>query len=55
MTQVFDIGRQKFYALAEYMVTGLVLIFGFRYLKQIIEVVMTELYKIFIQGGRVAF
>ena len=55
MTQIFDLGRQKMYEVAEYMVTGLVLIFGFRYIRQIIAVVMTELYKIFIQGGRVAF
>lgn len=40
------------YDMAEYAITGLVLIFGIKYLKEIIEIVFTDLYAYFIQGQR---
>ncbi len=44
--------KTALYELAEYAISGLVLIFGVKYLKEIIEIVFTELYAYFIQGQR---
>ncbi len=53
MTASFLINRQKLYEIAEWAITGIALILGFQYLKQIIAYVLMELYKIFIQHGPV--
>lgn len=53
MTTPFFIDRQKLYELAEWLVTGMTLILGLRYLKQIIAYVLMELYRIFIRRGGV--
>ena len=51
MTASFFIDKQWFDELAAWIAAGMVLVFGFRYLKQIIAYVAMELYRIFIQGG----
>ncbi len=51
MTQPTFILRDKLYELGQWLITGLVLVLGLRYIKQIIAFVLTELYRIFIQGG----
>lgn len=54
MTFTFQTERDRIYKMAEYAVTALVLIFGLNYLKQIVAMVLMELYKIFVQRGPVA-
>ena len=44
------ITRDTLYILAEYLTTGLVLILGLKYLRDIMSFVFTELYKYFVQG-----
>ena len=51
MSAPIYIDKQKLYELAELIVTGMVVIFGYQYIKQIIEYVLTELYELFIQKG----
>lgn len=48
----YTLNKETLYSMAEYIITGLVLIFGLKYLKDIIEIVLTELYGYFIQGQR---
>lgn len=43
------LNKQELYALAEWIITGMALIFGIHYLKQIIAFVLMELYKLIIQ------
>jgi len=45
----FLIDKQKLYELAEWLITGMVLVFGFKYLKQITVYVLMSLYRLFIQ------
>lgn len=45
--------KQKLYELAEWLITGMVLVFGFRYLKQIVAYVLMELYHTLVQKGGV--
>ena len=51
MTTPFLLDKQKLYEIAEWIIAGMVLVFGFQYLKQIVAFVLTELYKILIQRG----
>lgn len=51
MVLPFLFEKQSLYELAEWIVTGMVLIFGMRYIKEIIAYVLMELYRIFIQHG----
>jgi hypothetical protein len=48
----YALNKETLYSIAEYTITGLVLIFGLKYLKEIVEIVFTELYVYFIQGQR---
>lgn len=50
MEPVFYITKEKILELAEWLITGLVLVYGFQYLKQIVAYVLTELHRIFLQG-----
>lgn len=43
------IDKQKLYELAEWLITGMVLVFGFKYLKQITAYVLMGLYRLFIE------
>lgn len=51
MALPFIIDKQTLYQLAEWIITGIALVVGFRYLKEIIAYVLMELYRIFIQRG----
>lgn len=51
MTAPFTIDKEMLYEIADGIITGLLLIFGFRYLRQIISMVLEELYHFFIEGG----
>lgn len=44
-----QIGRQKLYEIAEYAVAALVLLYGIRHIREIIAIVLMELYKYLIQ------
>lgn len=48
------VDRQKLYELAEWFVTAMTLLLGYRYLKQIVAYVLMQLYRIFIQKGMIA-
>lgn len=41
--------KQKLYEIAEYAVLGLVLMYGAKHIKQIIVIVLMELYKYLVQ------
>jgi len=43
------ISKIKLYELAQWVVGGMTILFGLKYLKQVIVFVMTELYKLLIQ------
>lgn len=51
MTAPFTIDKGMLYEIADTIITGLLLIFGFRYLRQIISMVLEELYHFLIEGG----
>lgn len=51
MTAPFTIDKGMLYEIADGIITGLLLIFGFRYLRQIISLVLEELYYFFIERG----
>jgi hypothetical protein len=48
----YAISKEMLYEVAEYIVTGLVLVFGLKYLKEIVQIVFNQLYAYFIQGQR---
>lgn len=50
----FSTNRQLLYEVAEWVITGLVLIFGLRYLKSITAYVLMELYRLFTRSGVVS-
>jgi hypothetical protein len=54
MQPTYLIAREKLYELAEWLVTGMVLVFGLQYIRQIIAFVLMELYRIFIQRASVS-
>jgi len=53
MTTPFIIDKLKLYELAEWIITGMVLVLGVHYLRQIIVYVLMELYRIFVQRGAI--
>jgi hypothetical protein len=46
-----SISKAKLYEMAEWAVTALALMFGWRYLKQIIAWVLMEMHRLLIQRG----
>lgn len=51
MTAPFLVSKQDLYALAEAIITSMVLVLGLRYLKEIIAFVLLELHHVFIRNG----
>lgn len=45
------ISKDTLYEMAEWAITGLALLFGWRYLKEIIAFVLTEMHRMLIQRG----
>ena len=43
--------KQMLYEIAEWLITGLVLLYGAIYFKQIVAYVLTELYKFLVQNN----